>query len=109
MSRQNRVLLEFEPVAELTRRLIVRMADLCRARGVRFRVLLHPDRPSFLGEEKLVTPLEGGRLSGIRVVDLRPRYRAARLDYEIVAFDDIGHLTPTGHAFVAEVLRDELR
>jgi hypothetical protein len=35
-------------------------------------------------------------------------YWTADLAYEHVAFDDIGHITARGHAFVAEVLRGEV-
>ncbi len=111
VSRQSRVLDDFASAAELTRRLIARIAALCRARGVDFTVLLHPDRASYQGDAQRVSPIESPPLeaSGIRVIDLRRHYWAAGLGYDLVAFDDIGHLTPTGHAFVAEVLREELR
>jgi hypothetical protein len=111
VSRQNRILLDFGPPAELARGLVARMASLCRTRDVAFMVLLHPDRGSYMGEAKLVAPLESAPLDSarLRVIDLRRQYWAAGLGYELIAFDDIGHLTPTGHAFVAEILRQELR
>ena len=73
-------------------------------------VLVHPDRASFLDERPLAAPFEGTRpeLAGIHVVDLRRRYLAAGLGFDAVALDKVGHLSPQGHAFVAEVLRDEL-
>ncbi len=111
VSRRNRVLENLGLAADLTTRLIARMGGLCRARRIDFLVLLHPDREAYMGEAKLVTPLESPSLEsgGIRVVDLRRHYWAAGLEYELIAFDDIGHLTPTGHAFAAEMIRQELR
>jgi GDSL-like Lipase/Acylhydrolase family len=111
VSRQQDVLLNFTPAAHLLTRLLTRMAELCRAQGVHFIVLLHPDRGSYLGDARMVSPIESALVSsaGVRVVDLRRHYWSAGLRYELVAFDDIGHLTPAGHAFVAEVLRQELR
>ncbi len=107
--RYGRVLQRFDAAADLTMRLVERMADLCRARGARFKVVLHPDRGAYFGDETRVAPfrrpLHG--LAGAEVLDLRLRYWAAGLTYNLIALDDIGHLTPTGHAFVAEALRDE--
>jgi hypothetical protein len=109
VNRQHNVFDNFGPAADLTKRLVVRMAALCRARGVDFVVVLHPDRGAFQGDAERISPIESAALeSGIRVIDLRRHYRAAGLSYDLIAFDEIGHLTPTGHAFVAEVLREEL-
>ena len=82
----------------------------CRARGVRFLVLLHPDRPTMAGEERMIAPFEEGRpeLAGVRIVDLRRRYEQAGLAFDDFATDKIGHLGPRGHAFIAAVLREEL-
>jgi GDSL-like Lipase/Acylhydrolase len=108
--RKNRVLLEFDKAANLTLRLVRRMADYCQERRIDFLVVLHPDRSSFRGDRALDAPFDGTRpeLAGIRVLDLRQSYAAAGLGFDSVAIDKVGHLSPQGHAFVAEVLRQEL-
>jgi hypothetical protein len=110
VARRNRVLSDFGPVADLAMRLVVRVVRSCRERGAEVLVLLHPDRDSFGGDDRLVAPFEAGEVSaaGARIIDLRRRYWAARLGFDQIAFDDIGHLTSTGHSFVAEILRSEL-
>jgi hypothetical protein len=110
VARRNHVLADFGPVADLSTRLVVRIARFWRGQGVAVLVLLHPDRESFEGDDRLVAPFEAAavRASGARIVDLRRRYWDARLDFDQVAFDDIGHLTSTGHSVVAEILRSEL-
>jgi hypothetical protein len=110
IARKNRVLAELDDAVLLTLRLVRRMADLCRERGAGFLLVLHPDRPSFPGESKLTAPFAEGRpeLAGVRVVDLRRVYASAGLDFDAVATDKIGHLSPRGHALVAEALGGEL-
>ncbi len=110
VARRNRVLEDFEPLADLLTRLVVRIARRGRERGIEVLVLLHPDRASFEGDDRLAAPLLTSAVTdaGARVIDLRKRYWSARLRFDQVAFDDVGHLTPTGHSFVAEVLREEL-
>jgi hypothetical protein len=110
VGRRNHVLMEFEKAVDLTLRLLRRAGDLCRERGVRFLLVLHPDRPSFLGEGRLTALFHERRpeLEGIDMLDLQRSYAAAGVDFDTVASDKIGHLNPYGHAFVADVLRKEL-
>lgn len=108
-SRANRILLQdFACATQVTLRLIARMNEQCRRHGVRFVVLVHPDRRSFEGEDKLVLPLQDPRLEALEVVDLRRRCQNAGLSWPLVALDEVGHLNPRGHAFVAGVLRAAL-
>jgi len=110
VSRKNKVLANFDEAAALTLELVRRMADVCRERGIRFLVLLHPDRTIFAGDRTLPGPFEAGRpeLEGLRVVDLHRAYDSAGLSYDMVAIDKVGHLSPRGNEFVAEVIRGEL-
>ena len=48
------------------------------------------------------------RSQGVAVVDLGMRYRALGLDYDSIARDEQGHLTPLGHHFAAEVIEGVL-
>jgi hypothetical protein len=108
--RRFRVLENLDEAVLVTLRLVRKMADACQARGVRFLVLVHPDRPAMLGDERLAAVFSEGRpeLAGLRVIDLRRSYAAAGVDFDVLTTDKIGHLSPRGHAFVAGVLRDEL-
>ena len=73
--------------------------------SARFLVLLHPDEIAF-GERSSVLRrfCKTDALGGIAVVDLGARYRALGLDYESIARDEQGHLTPLGHHFAAEII-----
>jgi hypothetical protein len=110
VARRQRVLDEFDAAALVTTRLVARLGRRCREEGVDLVVLLHPDRASYSGDDLLASPLErlDAGSAGLRVIDLRRRYWEAGLAFERLAFDEIGHLTPVGHAFVADVLRHEL-
>ena len=108
-SRENRILAQdFARAKDVTLRLVTRMDELCRRRGVRFLVLVHPDRRCLKGDDTLLLPFRDPRLEGIEVVDLRDRYQRAGLHCSLVTFDKVGHLNPRGHAFVARVLCETL-
>jgi hypothetical protein len=104
--RREAVQEDFPRAAALTRRLIERIAEQCRARGARFLAVLHPDRRAFDGDSALIAPLEG--MGGVRVVDLRRQYQARGLAFEELTIDRLGHLSPAGHVAAAAILRDLL-
>jgi hypothetical protein len=109
--RARTVLERWDEAVSLTRRIVARVEEVCRARGVRLVVLLHPNRRAFQGDESFLEPYrDAPRWLGrdVPVVDLRETYTAAGLTWEDLALDKLGHLTPLGHDRVAEVLADLL-
>jgi hypothetical protein len=103
--RMNGAVADLPAAAELTFRLIRRMADRAAAAGARFVVAIHPDEFAFEHRSKLLrkfcgTPL----LDGVPVIEMGARYRAAGLDWRAVSLDVPGHLTRLGHEKAAEAL-----
>lgn len=91
--------------AERTFALIRRIADASRGMGARFLLLLHPDETAFRQRSSVLRRFcKTEALAQIAVVDLGARYRALGLDYDQIARDEQGHLTPLGHRFAAEVI-----
>jgi hypothetical protein len=94
---------------EITFRLIRRMHDLCSERGVRFAVLLFPDKellergdPAAIGEM-----FRSPALDGVRLVNLADHYGRAGLNsasYDVYVQDRTFHLTPAGHQLTADIL-----
>ena len=107
--RRKATMVEFDRAAELTRRLVLAMAERSAAAGASFLVLAHPDRRAWSGDDTLVTPLTSGGLDGIRVVSMREEYKARNLSFGAFALDPLGHLTPEGHALASEIIRGLLR
>lgn len=108
-SRKNRILSrDFARAKDVTGELISRMDELCRRRGIRFLVLVHPDRRALKGDDTLLLPFQEPRFDGMEIVDLQDRYARAGLHYKLVTLDKIGHLSPMGHAIVARILREAL-
>lgn len=105
-ARARRIRRDMTPAIDITARLVAETARVCRDHGVRLLVLLHPNHDSFAG-----TPdpgdalLRDPRLQGLEVLDLRQSYRERGLGFGDFALDNPGHLTPRGHAVVAEVVR----
>jgi hypothetical protein len=103
--RKTQALQDLPAAAELTFRIIRRMADRTAAAGARFLVAIHPDEFAFKHRSKLLrkfcgTPL----LEGIPVLEMGARYRASGLDWSAVSLDEPGHLTRLGHRQAAEAL-----
>ena len=99
------VMTDLPTAAELTFRLIRRMADLSTAAGARFVVLIHPDDFAYHHRSKLLrkfssTPL----LEGITVVELGERYRERGLAFGDIMIDAPGHLNRAGHKVAAEII-----
>ena len=91
--------------AEVTFALIRRLDEVSRRASARFLVLLHPDQTAFEKRSSVLRRFcKTDALAGIAVVDLGARYRALGLDYDSIARDVQGHLTPLGHHFAAEVI-----
>jgi hypothetical protein len=103
--RRQTVLADFEGASELTRRLILAMAERSAAAGAAFVVLIHPDRRTWSGDDAMVTPLTSGGLGRTRVVLMQVEYVARRLSFEDVALDRLGHLSPKGHLVASEIIR----
>ena len=97
----------------LTQRLLWRVDEACRARGVRLLVLLHPNRRSYLGDASFMEAFEDEaartRLRPTtRMIDLRSAYLEKGLAWEDFTLDKLGHLNPRGHGIVAGLLAKEL-
>lgn len=109
--RARQVLERWPQAVSLSRRLLRRMSETCSTRGVRFLVLLHPNRRAFEGDDGSVEPFllpARGASEAPRVLDLRSLYAGDGLGWEEFALDKLGHLSPRGHALVARALAREL-
>jgi hypothetical protein len=107
--RMSAAMQDLPAAAELTFRVIRRMADDADAAGARFLVVIHPDRFAYEHRSKLLrkfcgTPL----LEGIPVLELGARYRAAGHAWSAVSLDEPGHLTLRGHQEAASALASAL-
>lgn len=103
--RMASVIQDLPAAADLTFRLIRRMADRATAARARFLVVVHPDQFAYEHRSKLLrkfcgTPL----LEDIPVLEMGARYREAGLAWNAVSLDVPGHLTLLGHRKAAEVL-----
>jgi lysophospholipase L1-like esterase len=109
--RAREVLERWPQSVALTRRLVRRMSETCRAQGVPFLVLLHPNRRAFEGDDGNVEPFllpARGKGEAPTVLDLRSLYTENGLGWEDFALDKLGHLNPRGHVLVARALANEL-
>jgi hypothetical protein len=103
--RMSSVMQDLPTAAEVTFRIIRRMADDAKAAGARFYVVVHPDQFAFEHRSKLLRKFcDTTVLEGIPVIEMGARYRAAGLDWKAVSLDTPGHLTHLGHEKAAEVL-----
>ena len=96
-------------VLRLTVALVMEMNRVCRQRGITFLVASFPNGIDFAAEP----PLHGRfhellSRAAVRVVDFRARFSALGMKPADVTLDDTGHLSPRGHALVAEVLEREI-
>jgi hypothetical protein len=102
--RRDAVLADFPRAAELTRRLILAMAERTASAGAAFVVLIHPDRRAWSGDDTMVTPLTVGGIGRTHLVTMGAHYRARKLSFEELTLDRLGHLSPKGHAVASEVI-----
>lgn len=102
--RRQTVLADFDRAAEVTRRLILAMAERSESAGAVFVVLIHPDRRAWSGDETMVTPLTSGGLGRAHLVTMGAHYRARKLSFEDLTLDRLGHLSPRGHRVASEVI-----
>lgn len=94
---------------ELAFRIIEAMRKRAEGSGARFLVVVHPDENAFRHQSRLTEKLcHSPRLQGTTVIVMADAYRARNLRWEEFALDSLGHLNPTGHRVVAEVLRGVL-
>ena len=103
--RRQMVLADFQGAAELTRRLILAIAERSEAAGAAFVVLIHPDRRAWAGDDTMVTPLTSGKLGRTRIVPMLGEYGSRTLTFEELTLDRLGHLSPKGHAVASEIIR----
>jgi GDSL-like Lipase/Acylhydrolase family len=107
--RRRKALRDRGRAIEITSRLLGRMADDCRKRGVKFIVAAFPDKRSFrLGSGWLEQVRSSPELQGVPFVDMAARFRSRQMDFQAFAMDGIGHLSPNGHRVAAEILNDVL-
>jgi lysophospholipase L1-like esterase len=103
-----RAVLERWPEAmALSQRLVERVQQMCRARGVRLLVALHPNRRAFQGDDSLLAPFLPS--SPPETLDLRGHYARAGISWEELTRDKLGHLSQRGHDLAAEALAEALR
>lgn len=89
--------------------IVRRMDALSRERGARFILAAFPTRHSYRSRSWFVKQfLAALRAEGITVIDMAARFRAEGESFESVALDEIGHLSPRGHAVSADVLESEI-
>lgn len=94
---------------ELAFRIIQTMRKRADENGARFLVVLHPDESAFLHQSRLTEKFyRSPRLEGTPVIVMADAYRARSLRWEEFALDSLGHLNPTGHRVVADVLHGVL-
>lgn len=102
--RRQTILADFEGASDLTRRLVLAIAERSAAAGAAFAVLVHPDRRAWSGDDSMVTPLTSGQLGRTRAVSMVREYRARQLSFEEIALDRLGHLSPRGHVVAADIV-----
>jgi lysophospholipase L1-like esterase len=103
--RKQEALRDEDYVLRLTVALIKEMDELCRERGIAFLAASFPNGVDFSGEPPLQRRLhELLSRAGIRVFDFRAYFKGLGMTPADVTLDDTGHLSPRGHAIVAEVL-----
>ena len=94
---------------DITFRLIQRMNEMCRERGIRFMVLVFPDRSVFKSNasESIRAMLDAPRLKDVRLANLYDEYTRAGLsltNYDTYVLDGTFHLTREGHRLTADIV-----
>lgn len=90
---------------QLSLRLVRRIGERALAKGARFLVVAHPNRPEMLRPSPLSRALRSALdRAGIPLLHLRERYAARGLGPDDVLLDFQGHLSPAGHRVVVEEL-----
>ena len=93
----------------LTLAILLRMRQLCEARGVRFAVAVFPQAHGYRTTPPLTQRLmEDLEREGVLLVDIGAGFRAAGLRWRHVALDTVGHLGPVGHAVAADLIEEAL-
>jgi hypothetical protein len=92
-------------VRDLTVRLIARVAEVARAQGSAFALVVHPNRRAFReGSTWLAFLRDAPELRGVALVDMSERARADGFGLEELTLDAIGHLNASGHRETASVI-----
>ena len=96
-------------VRDLTVRLIARAAEVARAQGGAFALVVHPSRRAFReGSSWLAFLRDAPELRGVTLVDMGVRARADGFALEELTLDAIGHLNASGHRETASVIERTL-
>ncbi|HEY6548284.1 MAG TPA: SGNH/GDSL hydrolase family protein [Vicinamibacteria bacterium] len=104
--RARAVLERWPEAVALSQRLVERVHQQCRARGVRLLVALHPNRRAFQGDDSLLLPFVPP--SPPETLDLRAHYLRTGIPWDELARDKLGHLSPHGHDLAAAALAQAL-
>jgi hypothetical protein len=92
-------------VRALTVRLIARVAEVARAHGAGFALMVHPGRRAFReGSAWMALLRDAPELAGLTQVDMGERARADGLGLDELTLDPIGHLNASGHRETAAVI-----
>ncbi len=89
---------------------IRRMAEATVQRDSAFVLAVFPDRRAFRrSPARRMAEFQGfGAQDGVALIDMADRFQRRGLAFDDVASDTIGHLSPRGHAFAADILEEEL-
>jgi hypothetical protein len=108
--RMARALTPREEARAVTYRLVAEVARTARGMGAEALVLLHPNKDGFhAGSDLRDGFFDAPVLRGVDIVDMAAVYQARGMRWSQIALDAVGHLTPAGHAVVAETILDRLR
>lgn len=107
--RKREVLQDEDYAFRLTLALVLEMDRACRQRGVAFVVATFPNGLSYVMKPRMHERLhEALRDQGVHLVDVGSRFRELGYTPASLALDDVGHLSPRGHAVACEILEREL-
>lgn len=89
----------------LTVRLIARVAEVARAHGAGFALMVHPGRRAFReGSIWMALLRDAPELAGLTQVDMGESARAGGFGLDELTLDPIGHLNASGHRETATVI-----
>jgi hypothetical protein len=108
-ARKREALQDEGNVLRLALALVGRMDEECRRRGIPFLVAAFPSRATYAARSWFVGRfLEELEAREIAVVDMAAGFRERGLGPDAVQIDDLGHLSPLGHAVAGEILEAEV-
>jgi GDSL-like Lipase/Acylhydrolase family len=106
---KQRALADPDAAVGLVTAILSRMRDESEAAGAGFLVAIHPDEMGYRRHSPWINALaRAAEPAGLRLVDMRQRYRARGLRFSDISLDAVGHLSPRGHREAAAILGEEL-